>query len=195
MRGHERQLVHAAAIGTPRGCVLLAGRGGSGKSATTLACLSSELLHVGDDYVLLREKPAPHVYSLYNSAKLSSEYLPRLPHLAPVVVNAERLAGEKALIFLNDHFPSRLTAGLPLKAILKLRITGRPESRLKPSSPAASLKALAPSTIFQLPGARGDGFRSLVDCVKRVPNYVLELGTDPSTIPEVILGLLSRSGR
>jgi hypothetical protein len=107
--------------------------------------------------------------------------------------NAERLPDGKALIFLHRHFPERIASGLPLKAVLSLRITGRPESGLMPSSPAASLKALAPSTIFQMPGAWGEGFRYLVDCVKRVPNHVLELGTDASSIREAILGLLSGS--
>lgn len=193
-QGQRGQLVHAASVGTQEGCVLMAGRGGSGKSATTLACLSAEFLHIGDDYVLLRGEPTPYVYSLYNSVKLSDEYLPRLPHLAPLATNAERLPDEKALIFLHDHFPERIASGLPLKAVLSLRITERPKSRLKPSSAATSLKALAPSTIFQMPGAWGDGFRYLVDCVKQVPNHVLELGTDPSSIRETILGLLSGSG-
>ena len=43
------QLVHAAALGGPEGCVLVVGRGGSGKSSTALACLDSDLGHLADD--------------------------------------------------------------------------------------------------------------------------------------------------
>jgi hypothetical protein len=195
MRNHERQFVHAAAVGTSKGGVLLAGKGGSGKSTTTLACLSSDLMYVGDDYVLLGGQPAPYVYSLYNSAKLDADSIQRLPHLVPKVSNFDRLPIEKALIFLKDHYPDKLTTGFPIRAILVPRITGLPETRLTKSSPAAGLMALAPSTIFQLPGARNDDFQNLIGIVKQVPSFDLELGTDLTRIPEVILGLLSKDGQ
>jgi len=191
MRDHERQFVHAAAVGTPRGCVLLAGKGGSGKSTTTLACLPSELLYVGDDYVLLSRQPTPFVYSLYNSAKLDADYIQRLPHLLPAVSNSERLDMEKALIFLHDHYPHKVAKGFPVRAILLPRFTGLLGTTLKKASPAASLTALAPSTIFQLPGAGQEAFQSLASFVRQVPSYVLELGTDLTMIPEVVLSLLS----
>lgn len=191
MRNHERQFVHAAAVGTSKGGVLLAGKGGSGKSTTTLACLSSDLMYVGDDYVLLGGQPAPYVYSLYNSAKVDADSINRFPHLVPIVSNSDRLPQEKALIFLKDHYPDKLTTGFPIRAILVPRITGLPETRLTKSSPAAGLRALAPSTIFQLPGARNDDFQNLTGIVKQVPSYDLELGTDLDRIPNVISDLLS----
>ena len=191
MRNHERQFVHAAAVGTSKGGVLLAGKGGSGKSTTALACLSSDLMYAGDDYVLLGGKPAPYVYSLYNSAKLDADFIQKLPHLVPKVSNFDRLNTEKALIFLRDHYPDKVTTGFPIRAILVPRITGLPETRLTKSSPAAGLRALAPSTIFQLPGARNDDFQNLIGIVKQVPSYDLELGTDLDRIPSVISDLLS----
>jgi hypothetical protein len=191
MRNHERQFVHAAAVGTSKGGVLLAGKGGSGKSTTTLACLSSDLLYAGDDYALLGSQPAPYVYSLYNSAKLDADSIQRLPHLVPKVSNFDRLNTEKALIFLKDHYPDKITTGFPIRAILIPRITGLPETRLTKSSPAAGLRALAPSTIFQLPGARNDDFQNLIAIVKQIPSYDLELGTDLVRIPSVISDLLS----
>jgi hypothetical protein len=59
-RGH--QVVHAAAVGRDDGGVLIAGRGGSGKSTTALACLDSDLRFAGDDCCLLlagTAAPAP----------------------------------------------------------------------------------------------------------------------------------------
>jgi len=191
MCNHKRQLVHAGAVGTSRGGVLLVGKGGSGKSTTALACLHSEMLYVGDDYVLLSGQPTPFVYSLYNSAKLDADHIWRLPHLLPTVSNRERLDTEKALIFLHDHYPDKVTMGFPVRAILLPHIADLPDTRLKRTSPAASLAALAPSTIFQLPVARHEAFQNLADFVKQVPSYVLELGTDLSRIPDVILELLS----
>jgi hypothetical protein len=190
MRGHDRQLAHAAAVGTAEGGVLLAGKGGSGKSTTALTCLSSGLLYAGDDYVLLGGRSTPFVYSLYNSAKLDAEHLQRLPRLLPLVSNSEKLDAEKALIFLHDHHPERVTKGFPVRATLLPRVTGLLDTRVQEASPAESLAALAPSTIFQLPGAGAEAFKYLSAFVRQVPGYVLELGTDLSRIPDVVLGLL-----
>jgi hypothetical protein len=193
MRNRGRQLGHAAAVGTPRGGVLIPGKSGSGKSTIALACLHSELLYIGDDYVLLSGQPIPFAYSLYNSAKLDPDHIKRFPHLWPTVSNPGRLDKEKALIFLHNHYPHKVTMGFPVRAILLPCITGLPETRLEKASPAASLIALAPSTIFRLPGARHEAFQNLADFVKQVPSYVLELGTDLVKIPGVILGLLSEN--
>lgn len=191
MAGLDRQLVHAGAVGTSAGAVLLAGKGGSGKSATALACVSAGLLYAGDDYVLLSGGPTPHVHSLYNSAKLDADFLQGLPHLLPKVSNSGKLDTEKAIIFLNDYYPERLAPSLPVRAVLVPRITGRPETKLRRSSTAEGLRALAPSSIFQLPGARAEAFGSIIDVVKRLPSYFLDLGTDIPRVHEAILGLLS----
>src|SRR4051794_11829077 len=99
------QLVHAAAVGTSTGGVLIGGKGGTGKSTTALACLESDLSYVGDDYTLLGLDSGPVVHSLYNSAKLNSDHVQRFPALLPEIANPERLAEEKALLFVNEHYP------------------------------------------------------------------------------------------
>jgi hypothetical protein len=54
----------------------------------------------------------------------------------------------------------------------------------------AVLAALAPSTLFQLPGASTAAIKTMAVLAHRVPGYVLELGKDIEKIPEAILGLL-----
>lgn len=186
-----RQYVHAGAVGTPTGGVLLAGKGGCGKSTAALACLDSELVYVGDDYCLLATEPAPYAYSLYSSGKLDGEHIRRFPFLVPVISNANHLDSEKVLLFLHQHFPGKLSSGFPIRAILLPRITGRPGTTLTPTSPMIGLKALAPSTIFQLSGAGGAVFQTLARFVGLVPCYYLNLGTDPTKIPHMISALLS----
>ncbi|OGQ81737.1 MAG: hypothetical protein A3F90_13355 [Deltaproteobacteria bacterium RIFCSPLOWO2_12_FULL_60_19] len=193
MRDHGRQLVHAGAIGTSAGGVLLVGKGGSGKSTTTLACLGSKLLYVSDDYCLLAQEPSPHAYSLYNSAKLDAGGIRRFPHLAPAISNADRLRSEKALLFLRKLYPENIASGFPVRAILLPSITDNRETAWKPASAAAALKALAPSTLFQLSGAGDAAMAAMAAVVKQVPCYHLELGTDVGKMPDIILGLLARS--
>jgi hypothetical protein len=186
------QFVHGGAIGLQTGGVLLAGKGGSGKSTTALACLEAGLLYASDDYCIVKTVPEPFVSSVYNTAKLRSDHdLDRFPHLAPLISNKSRLENEKAVLFLYRHFPDKVSRGFPLKAILLPLITNLKETRLRPATAGTILTALAPSTLFQLPGAGGAAIKAMSTLVHRVPGYVLELGTDVSEIPVPIIGLLS----
>ena len=187
------QVIHAGAVGTAQGGVLLAGKGGSGKSTAALACLQSKLLYASDDYLLLGDQQLPFAHSLYSSAKLHGDQIHRLPHLWESVSNKERLADEKAILFLNDYCPEKLTAGFPIRAILLPRVTGLSETGIKRASGTASLTALAPSSIFQTPGAGAKAFEQLAWLVQQVPSYVLDLGTDIDEIPDVISKLLSNN--
>lgn len=185
------QLVHAAAVGNSSGGVLIGGKGGSGKSTTALTCLESHLFYAGDDYTLLGLEPGPVVHSLYNSAKLNSDNVQRFPALLPKVANPERLADEKALLFVNEHYPAKVATRLPVRAVLLPRVTGLPETRWKRVSVAMTLAALAPSTIFQLPRAGNEAFQFLAKFVRQLPCFSLEVGTDLSTIPPAIERLLA----
>lgn len=184
------QLMHSGAVGLPQGGVLIAGKSGSGKSTSTLSCIDSELRYVGDDYILVQTAPAPYVYSMYNTAKLEPDNLDRLPHLRSLVSNPEQLDKEKAIIYITDHYPEKSISGFPIRAILLPRITGQQDTRLTQASQMASLRALMPTTLFHLPRATQESFQKMSSLVKQVPSYHLELGTDLSQIPRVILDLL-----
>lgn len=191
--------VHAATMGLPSGGVMLTGKGGSGKSTTTLSCVFSDLGIVSDDYAVV-DPAAGIAYGLYNTVKLKGlRDVHRFPGLAGRVSNLERVKagaddedGEKAMIFLHQHFPERLLGSLPLKAILVPRIHDRPETEFAPVSAALAFKALAPSTVFQLPGNAHDAFAGLVQMVRRIPSYEIALGSDIGDIPAALRGFIER---
>lgn len=192
MELRNRHYVHAGAVGHQSGGVLLAGKGGSGKSTTALSCLRSELLYASDDYCLVTEEPTPYVYSLYNTAKLKGHHdFQRFPDLRTTISNADRVPEEKAVVFLQTHYPDKIVSGFPIQAVLVPRVTEQTETRLQPTSPIHALKALAPSSLFQVPGAGQKKFHMLAKLVKQVPCYALELGSDVAAIPAVIARLLS----
>jgi hypothetical protein len=192
MRDRGYLLVHAAAVGLPGRGVLLTGKGGCGKSTTALACLQTELLYAGDDYCLISGIDGPHVYSVYNTGKQNAKDVGRFPWLQPAIINAHALDTEKALFFFHDFLPEKMSAGFPVAAILIPQITGRPETRLTPVSPAKGLLALAPTTVYQLHAAEQQHIlRSLSEFIRMMPNYILELGTDIDQIPQVILNFLN----
>jgi GT2 family glycosyltransferase len=192
MASHGRQLVHAAALGNETGGVLLVGKGGAGKSTTALACLQSDLSYAGDDYHLIALEPVPFAFNLYNSAKVEAARLPDFEQLRGAVANPGDLPEEKALVFLNECLPEKISPGFPIRAVLVPRVTGRRETSVEPASPAAALAALAPSTLFQLRERDADSLAVMAELLRRVPSYTLELGTDLSQIAAVILELLAR---
>lgn len=193
MDERQHQYVHAGAIGYRDGGVLLVGKGGSGKSSTSLTCLDSPLLYAGDDYCLAVSEPKPYVYSLYNSAKLKGVAdLERFPHLANLIENRDRLDTEKAILFLHQHYPEQVVQGFPIKAVLVPKVTGRTDTSYRPISGAIALRALAPSTMFQLRSSKQTAFQNMADFVKKVPCYALELGTDMHQIPVVISTILGK---
>ena len=112
--------------------------------------------------------------------------------LDPALSNRHRLGEEKALYFLHGLLPDALSTGFALRAILLPRVTGLPTTRTALVAPAAGLRALAPSTIFQSPGAGEQDFQRISALVQAVPCYDLALGTDLGAIPDVILGVLAR---
>jgi hypothetical protein len=188
---HGGQYVHAAAVGTPTGGALVTGRGGMGKSSTALACLGSRLRFLGDDYCLVRTDPAPSVHSLYSTSKLrGKDDLQRFPRLAGLVDDPSPPADEKLMLYLHEHVPDQLIGGFPLRAVLVPRVTGRPETTVARTSPAAALRALAPSTMAQLPGAGQTALRLMGRVVAAVPCYELALGTAVEGIPAAIASVL-----
>jgi len=190
------QIIHGGAVGTQRGGVLLAGKGGSGKSTTALKSLDSSLLYAGDDYTLVSMEPRPFVYSLYNTAKVKGPAdLTRFPWMSSQLCNGERIGPnrEKPMMFLHEYKPDKIISGFPLKSVVLPRFTsGKKNCELSSLAPASAFRAIAHSTVTQLTGAGAEALRAMSQMVRQVPCYALTFGEDLGEIPEVILELLSR---
>jgi hypothetical protein len=186
LAAHAVQLVHAGAVGTPAGGVLLVGNPGSGKSTAALASLESRLSFAGDDYVAVALDPELFVYSLYSTGKVDPGHVRRLPHVAPLISNAARLDVEKAVVHVQAGYAHKIISGFPLRAILLPKVRGSGETRMAPVPRPVALTALAPSTIVQLHTARGDALTRMRELVARVPAFALELGVDVYEAPLVI---------
>lgn len=186
---HGMQLTHAAAIGYPDAGALIVGPGGAGKSTTALACIQDGMDYVGDDYCLLDcTEDGWSAWSVYGSAKLDNVSLGKMPDFHVV----ERDAGpkHKNLLSLRRTHAEQLSPDLPLRVILVPQVVPGGVTRAFPVSPAVALAAVAPSTLFQLPGARAETFRRLSALVNQVPCYRLILGRYLNETPEVIGSLL-----
>lgn len=186
LRTHHRQYLHAGAIGSSDGAVLLAGASGSGKSNTALGALGAGLGYLSDDYCAVRVAPEPRVYSLYNSAKTSDADLERLPFLRPHVSNPQRPDEEKALYFLAEAFPAQMLREAPLTAIVLPHITQQGPTGLRAARPAEAVMALAPSTIGQLAYAGPEVTATLGRLSRALPCLHLDIRAGSTDAPEVL---------
>ena len=186
--------VHGGAVGIQEGGVLIVGQGGSGKSSTALQCLksSSSLYYAADDYCLLELDPLVKVHSVFCSGKLDPDQIDNLSFLKTVLYNSSHLQSEKALFFLAPRFSDRLIQDFPLKAILIPRIIGKGKTYFQSASAVEGLRALAPSTIFQLSGFNREAFSIMSALVQRVPSYHLYLGENREETSYVIKSLLKQ---
>jgi hypothetical protein len=181
-------MLHAGAVGTAEAGVLLAGAGGSGKSSSTLACLGSDLLYAGDDFVLL-DVAENRVHSLYNVAKLDEKGINLFPRLEPYLFNRDKMPEQKGQVFLWNHFPEQLIPSFPLQYVLLPKFSGTADTRLIPASSADALRALAPSTLGLLK-ADEHYFAKIASAVRKWPSYHFQTGTELQQISASISNLL-----
>ena len=201
LRRDDSLLLHAAAVGTKdeRG-LLLSGRGGSGKSTTALACLlDGGWRYLADDYCVVQAgTETPTVHSLYCSAKIDGAALAAFPALSRRASLHEigRDPDGKIGFDLYQSFPESFRQQLPLGVVLLPRVprqnNGIRSNRFTPAGSGAAVRALAPSTLFQLPGAGADNFRMIVALTNRLPCFELELGSEPVVVPQSLRAFMNR---
>jgi len=191
MRENGLLFVHAAAAGIKDSGVLIVGKGGSGKSSSALACLTSGMLYLGDDHVLIKTDPEPSIFSLYSAARMDELLLDTLKVKSKLFDNTRVKKEDKALIFLNQLVPSQLVPGLPMQAVIVPSVTDKPETSITPVSSMAAVRALAPSTIFMLSGAGKKELSEMVKIVQHVSCFSLQIGNNLWDVPELILQILS----
>lgn len=182
--------VHAGCVGTENGAVLLVGKGGSGKSTTSMLCAEAGLHYLSDDYCLVQSTSRPTAISLYNSGKLHRDQFSLFPRLAAHAIDPCADQYEKPVIFMQEIPGMSVKTSLPLRAIVVPTITGRPETSFEPSTPAQALLSLAPSSLFQVQQTNSGAFKDLATLVRALPCYRLNLGTRFEEIPQTIQALL-----
>lgn len=191
LRSRGSQLTHVGAVGDETKCVLLAGRGGSGKTTTTLSCVLEGLNYLGEDYCLLTPGKDSMVHSVYQSAKWTPQTRRFYPEYERFVVNESSDPSEKSLLFYKDIFPERIKAKSQASAIISLSVGDELKPKIFESDIGTSLKNLSFSTIQQLPFFDQKTVFLLRQFSKLLPHYQMQLGRDRMSNVEVIKALLS----
>ncbi len=189
------QLIHAAAIGTEKGAVMVTGKGGIGKSTTAITCLRDGMFYLSDDYIIAGLDPEPFVSSLYNTAKINAIDLERFPELAGICINPEKLSHEKAVMYLFPHFREFIVDRLPLKGIMLPAIHIGSDSSLSEVEFWKLQRAMGFSTMSQLPNVGRHTHLFISELIKRLPCFGLDAGSDLRQLPELIRNYLNEPGK
>lgn len=191
-------VIHAALVASRGQGVLLVGKGGTGKTTAALACLQGGLDYLGDDYVgLQRTGTGLFVgHSLYGSAWLTADGESRFRALIPYAEPPEHPdAGARRLVQVFDVASDRLKAAAPIRAVVATVLSAKSVSSFRPISKAATLLALAPTSMLRLPVAGTVHLEWMSQLVSHVPCYELAVGQDVSTLPPLVRTLLEQGER
>jgi hypothetical protein len=192
---HGWLLLHAGCVATDEGAALLVGRGGSGKSTTVLGCISSAFGLLSDDYCLYIPGEPSRVHSLFGSSKIDSQAIALMPSLGSAFDGAPTDPRGKRIIQIRDHFPGSWRVEAPLRVIIVPQIGSGRGCTAERINPADALRALAPSTIFQLAGGRARAFEQMARLVRMLPCWRLVIGPDPRTAREPISKIIASAER
>jgi hypothetical protein len=188
---HGVPLIHAGAVGSKEGCVLLVGRSGSGKSHVALACADAGLGYVGDDSCLLHSGEPPVVASIYSTAHAAHATLRQLPALACIVSDpARRVGPTQSRVFISRDLPQAVLLNAPLRAVAIVSRGERRDPRVRPASSAEALASCAPDSLLPVPGVGGGAFGQLAALMQQVPCVHLESGRDAARVAQAVGELL-----
>ncbi len=191
MEANGGQLVHAAAMGVGDRALLVVGKGGLGKSSTALTCLDQGLPFLGDDYVIVKNEPVPTVHSLYATAKLNRWDIEKFAAFRPHLHQTDVPEDEKAVLFLDPHFRSRLRLEMPIAAIAVPRVVESETTRLVPEADPVIQQAASFTTMSQLPYSGNHTHQLFTNLCASLPGFRIELGRDAAGIAGAIAGFLA----
>lgn len=177
------QLCHAGSVGFDGRGVLLVGAGGSGKSGTTLAAVAGGLDTVGDDYCLVRQAGDDVVAQpLFRILKQDPAGVRR----AFGTTSEQRFGAlnwqGKHEIHVGQLPRDPFTDSLHIAAIVVPRVEGGPISAFRPLDAGRAMRALAPSSAFQLPDGEHRGVTFAARLCRRLPCFEMSLSNDAQEI-------------
>lgn len=183
-------LVHAGALATAEGAVLVVGGSGAGKSTTCTAGVLGGLGFLGDDLCLVEPGDPPVVHLAYGTAKLLPDAVDRLPDLDPAD-GVGPLVDGKSVFHLTALLPDRIVEHVPLYGILLPEVHAGPGTHVAPTSRGAALRALAPSSTLNFPATQADKLPALAELVRALPVARLQVGDEPAGVAPAVAEVLA----
>jgi hypothetical protein len=193
------QVIHTGLVASDGKGILFAGKSGSGKSTSSLACICAGFGYLSEDYVGLESRPDGSFvgHSLYNSVFLETSHLERFSELKPYAIKGRAPHELKSVVILSQVFLEQLERSVPIRALALLRVADAPMAKFRPASKGEALLALGPTSLLQIPNRKlgAPGFNKLAELVERLPCFWLEVGSDLRSIPNRVDDLLATASR
>ena len=176
-------VVHASAVGSSDGCVLITGPSGSGKSTTALACVAAGFEIVGDDVAIVALEPEPTAYASTAVAKLEATSPVPLDRLGAAVL---KTVGDQMMLDLRD----RLLPSAPVRAVIGVAIGSGSRTSASPMTPGACFRALAGHSVVEALAGDRRPLLALRELTRRVPAYSVTLGRDLDGVVTTVRAIL-----
>ncbi|WP_143111303.1 hypothetical protein [Hyphomicrobium facile] len=180
------RMMHASSLVSGHRAMLFVGAGGSGKSGTTLAGISSGLQTVGDDYVVVTADPVPRVHRVHQLLKQDPAGIQRV--LGPRELEKPLALNWQGKVEIDPelHFRGCMAESAVVVALVLPRIARADQTTFEPLRPQDLFHHAAASMWQQLPGAQKSGFVFATALTRRVPTWRMNLSNDPSEISRAV---------
>ncbi len=184
-------MMHGGTLSDGNRGILLAGRGGSGKSGTVLAGLSAGLKSCGDDYVMLDHQNTYYANSLYGIMKQDMSGFQRCGlDLAPLQL-MQRNWQNKVEARPEQVGLAPMVQGFMINAIVfptvDISSTSTTFERIDQKDVP---QGLVRGAINEVQGSLGQSILFALRIFKALPAYRLQLGTSARGISEALAALL-----
>ncbi len=181
-------LLHGAVVGMSGTGVIVAARGGSGKSTFSVSCLLKGLDFVADDYFLLSDSGPLKAYPLYTLIKLNPDMHEKLKIDLPIFY-IETKTGKKMM----DASKLSFCPELDIKGIVFPKVADVEAPEIHATTKATGLMELAFSTAMQLEQIEeGKAANHILKRVTGLPMYELSLSKDLDKNVEVFKDFLEQ---
>jgi hypothetical protein len=184
-------MLHAAAVGTATGGMLLVGGGGSGKSTSALACIDAGLGFASDDYVLVDGSVPPLAHMAYSTSKVVRASLGRHGRHLRHFRNLDRVH-EKPMMFLHEASPAHVLRSFPLRALVMPVIAHLDHTRIVGATAAELLRAMVPSSLLLSPFAGALAMRRMAALCRSIPCFRAELAESTADVGQALSAFASR---
>jgi hypothetical protein len=184
------QFVHSGLITHGGKGILFVGNGGAGKSTSSISCLRAGMGYLGDDFIGLGLEDGRFVgHGLYASCLLNVHHIKRFPDLQPIAHAPNYAHEEKFVLYLTEAFPGCLRQRIGVDALVLPRVVDSEVTTFRAATKAATLMAIAPTSVMLLPRPNRAAFERLTRLVETTPSFWLELGRRVDLIPAAVQGL------
>ncbi len=190
-RSNDKLLLHAAAVGTRGKGVLVAGRGGSGKSTFAVSCLAEGLDFVSDDYALITASGPLRAMPLYSVVALRPDMYEKMKHIGEPLLEADGSyrGGKPQFQVAKERFSESLEIG----ALIMPRIDGNEEPSIRPVSPSKIMTQLIHSTITQIESRKDtELIMKMAMRLSKLPIYEMSMSTDLTKNPAFLRSFIEK---